>query len=181
MLPATVDTAAELSSERQGESPTPRQSHCHVGCLASSAADIIGRLAGWTTTAVIRGGCGSASSKHTNLCEPHTCTCGVPVDACGTHRLACKRSAGRRPATACSTPLSCDGRCCVPRSRPAKEPAGTQADQTGSVPDGVSLIPWSQGRCVDLERHRSFDTLGPIPSPVIGNTGRVSGCSSRSC
>ncbi len=32
-----------------------------------------------------------------NLCEPHTCTCGVPVDARGTHGLACKRSAGRHP------------------------------------------------------------------------------------
>ena len=32
-----------------------------------------------------------------NLCEPHMCTCGVPVDARGTHGLACKRSAGRYP------------------------------------------------------------------------------------
>ena len=32
-----------------------------------------------------------------NLCEPHTCTCGVFVDARGTHGLACKQSAGRHP------------------------------------------------------------------------------------
>ena len=58
-----------------------------------------------------------------NLCEPHTCTCGVPVDARGTPRLACKRSAGRHPRHDATT--SCGVRCCVPRSR-AKGTGGTQ-------------------------------------------------------
>ena len=30
-----------------------------------------------------------------NICEPHTCPCGVNVDARGLHGLASKRSAGR--------------------------------------------------------------------------------------
>ena len=32
-----------------------------------------------------------------NLCEPHLCQCGAPVDARGIHGLACKKSAGRHP------------------------------------------------------------------------------------
>ena len=78
---ATVDTAAELSGERQGESSTPRQSHCHVGCLASSAADIIGRLTDGRRRHP--DGCGSASR-----CQPvratHVhirCPCGCPWHA----------------------------------------------------------------------------------------------------
>ena len=31
----------------------------------------------------------------TNLCWPHTCRCGAPVDARGNHGLSCSRSAGR--------------------------------------------------------------------------------------
>ena len=30
-----------------------------------------------------------------NICEPHTCPCGINVDARGVHGLAFKRSAGR--------------------------------------------------------------------------------------
>ena len=68
-----------------------------------------------------------------NLCEPHTCTCGVPVDARDTHGLApCKRSAGRHPATACST-TSCGVRCCVPRSRPARN----RQDSAGQIWEAV--------------------------------------------
>ena len=76
-----------------GSITTPRQSHCHVGCLASNTADIIGRLADGR-----RRHPGAVGLRlGANLCEPHTCTCGVPVDARGTHGLACKRSAGRHP------------------------------------------------------------------------------------
>ena len=78
---ATVDTAAELSGERQGESSTPRQSHCHVGGLASSAADIIGRLADGRRRHP--GGCGSASRRQpVRATHVHMrCPCGCPWHA----------------------------------------------------------------------------------------------------
>jgi len=30
-----------------------------------------------------------------NLCAPHTCQCGSPVDAWGIHALVCKHASGR--------------------------------------------------------------------------------------
>ena len=97
-----------------------------------------------------------------NLCEPHTCTCGVPVDARGTHGLACKRSAGRHPRN--NVVWRAMLRAQVPS---CKEPAGLSRSD-GKRPDGVSLIPWSRGRCVTWDV-TSPDTLAPshLPSSSI--------------
>ena len=80
------------------------------------------------------------------LCKPHTCGCGVPVDGSGTHRVSCRRSAGRgsrhsmvndiicRALTSCDTPS-------------VREPDGMfRSDERR--PDGVTLVPWVQGRCL---------------------------------
>ena len=54
-----------------------------------------------------------------------------------------------------------------------KEPAGlSRSDGKRSTLTGPSLIPWSRGRCVTWDV-TSPDTPRPIPSPVIGNTGRA--------
>ena len=88
-----------------------------------------------------------------NLCEPHTCTCGVPVDARGTHGLACKRSAGRH--------LNDVVWCAMLHAQvpSCKEPAGLSRSD-GKCPDGVSLIPWSRGCCVAWDV-TSPDTVAP--------------------
>ena len=97
-----------------------------------------------------------------NLCEPHTCTCGVPVDARGTHGLACKRSAGRHPRHGLLNDVVWRAmlRAQVPS---CKEPAGLSRSD-GKRPDGVSLIPWSRGRCVAWDV-TSPDTLAPSHLP----------------
>ena len=112
-----------------------------------------------------------------NLCEPHTCTSGVPVDARGTHGLACKRSAGRHPRHGLLNDVVWRAmlRAQVPS---CKEPAGLSRSD-GKRPDGVSLIPWSRGRCVTWDV-TSPDTLAPSHLPSSATQGRVSGCSSRS-
>ena len=97
-----------------------------------------------------------------NLCEPHMCTCGVPVDARGTHGLACKRSAGRHPRHGLLNDVVWRAmlRAQVPS---CKEPAGLSRSD-GKRPDGVSLIPWSRGRCVTWDV-TSPDTLAPSHLP----------------
>jgi hypothetical protein len=78
------------------------------------------------------------------VCVPRKCRCDAQVDAYGTHGLACKHSAGRiarhqslndiiaRAFSASGTPMS-------------KEPNGLhRAD--GKRPDGLTLVPWSQGK-----------------------------------
>ena len=79
------------------------------------------------------------------LCEPHACPCGAQVDALGLHSLSCRRSAGRlsrhhnindiiwRALTKAGVPST-------------KEPYGLSRTD-GKRPDGLTLIPWSSGKC----------------------------------
>ena len=81
-----------------------------------------------------------------NLCEPHVCQCGAQVDARGTHGLACSQSAGRHPRHGQLNDIIWRAlqRAQIPST---KEPIGiTRTD--GKRPDGVTLIPWSHGRCL---------------------------------
>ena len=93
-----------------------------------------------------------------NLCEPHVCPCGTRVDARGTHGLACTRSAGRFPRHSQLNDVVWRAlqRAQIPA---AKEPAGLSRTD-GKRPDGVTLIPWQQGRCLAWDV-TSPDTLAP--------------------
>ena len=82
---------------------------------------------------------------HEHVCAVHTCRCGSTVDTRGTHGLSCKFSAGRQSRHAHVNDLL--QRTCVNVGVAAsKEPSGLLP---GSQlrPDGVSLIPWTAGRC----------------------------------
>ena len=82
---------------------------------------------------------------------------------CGTHGLACKRSAGRHPRHGLLNDVVWRAmlRAQVPS---CKEPAGLSRSD-GKRPDGVSLIPWSRGRCVTWDV-TSPDTLAPTHLPL---------------
>jgi len=79
-----------------------------------------------------------------NLCIPHQCRCGVPVDASGLHSFVCKQAPGKtarhqalndvvaRAFSAAGIPVS-------------KEPAGLSRTD-GKRPDGMTLIPWWAGK-----------------------------------
>jgi hypothetical protein len=80
------------------------------------------------------------------ICEAHTCPCGQFVDVLGTHSLSCKHASGRsarhhnlndvvaRALTRAGVPVQ-------------KEPLGLIRTD-GKRPDGVTLIPWRNGRCL---------------------------------
>ena len=80
------------------------------------------------------------------ICEQHQCPCGAVVDTLGTHGLSCRRSAGRQQRHSLINDI-------IWRAlnkaiiQSVKEPTGlTRTD--GKRPDGLTLIPWSQGRCL---------------------------------
>jgi len=80
------------------------------------------------------------------LVLPHQCLCGVAVDKFGHHGLACRRSSGRhlRHNLLNDTILRALQSADVPSVR---EPPGLcRAD--AKRPDGVTLVPWSRGRCL---------------------------------
>ena len=80
------------------------------------------------------------------ICEPHTCRCGHRVDRLGHHGLACKLSLGRLPRHANLNDV-------VKRALAAAgipswlEPIGLDRGD-GRRPDGVTVFPYYQGRCL---------------------------------
>ena len=78
-------------------------------------------------------------------CEPHVCPCGAQVDATGLHGLSCRRSSGRtsRHHNLNDLVWRALSRAGVPSS---KEPVGLSRSD-GKRPDGMTLVPWSTGKC----------------------------------
>jgi hypothetical protein len=82
----------------------------------------------------------------TEICQPHPCICGTLVNVTGSHALCCKRSSGKfirhnnindivhRALTRAGVPAT-------------KEPNGLNRTD-GKRPDGLTLIPWREGRCL---------------------------------
>ena len=102
-----------------------------------------------------------------SLSEPHSCkNCGKSVDESGLHGLSCWRSQGRRARHSELNQI-------IHRSLAAiqvpstLEPRGLYRSD-GRRPDGLSLIPWSQGRslvwdatCRDTFAPSYLHTLAP--------------------
>lgn len=93
-----------------------------------------------------------------SVCAPHTCICGHSVDSSGTHGLSCRRSAGRHIRH--STVNDLIKRALTSAEVPSRlEPVSlTRSD--GKRPDGLTLMPWSNGRCLVWD-FTCPDTLAP--------------------
>jgi hypothetical protein len=94
----------------------------------------------------------------TPLVLAHQCVCGMAVDKFGHHGLACRKSAGRhlRHNLINDTILRALQSAGVPSVR---EPPGLSRSDA-KRPDGVTLVPWSRGRCL-LWDATCPDTLAP--------------------
>ena len=80
------------------------------------------------------------------VCAPHTCVCGEPVDSSGLHGLACRKSAGRHIRHNAVNDLI--KRALASADIPAMlEPSSLSRDD-GKRPDGLTVMPWSNGRCL---------------------------------
>ena len=81
-----------------------------------------------------------------NICEPHVCICGSVVDVRGSHALSCKYTSDRltRLNHLNDIVLRSLTRAKIPETR---EPAGLLRSD-GKRPDGLTLIPWHEGRCL---------------------------------
>jgi len=111
------------------------------------------------------------------LCHPHCCRgCGDTVDLSGTHGLSCPKVApqGRNPRHSEINNLLKRG--CGSANIPAiLEPAGTFRDD-GKKPDGLSLIPWSKGKCL-LWDSTCADTLA---ASYLTSTSKSAGAAAQS-
>jgi len=94
----------------------------------------------------------------TSLCAPHFCSCGETEYSSGIHGLSCQRSMGRHSRHSMVNDII--HRALIKaRINSLREPSGII---TGSNlrPDGVSLVPWNQGKCVVWDATIP-DTLAP--------------------
>ena len=93
----------------------------------------------------------------------HTCVCGSKVDVFGTHGLCCRRSGGCIPRHAAVNETI--RRALVSGGVPAVLEPVSVCRNDGKRPDGMSLIPWSQGLPL-LWDFTCSDTLAPFNLPT---------------
>jgi hypothetical protein len=107
------------------------------------------------------------------LCGHHVCICGAQVDPSGTHGLSCPLNAGRQSRHALVNDILHRSLCKAGLSA-IREPSGLTTD-SALRPDGITLIPWSRGRCLAWD-FTSPDTLAMSHMP---HTARIAGAAAE--
>ena len=95
----------------------------------------------------------------TAICQPHKCVnCGNMVDSTGRHGLSCKKPKGTIPRHQHVNDIILRALSSA-QIAASKEPVGlSKNDQIR--PDGLTLFPWSQGKCLVWD-YTCRDTLAP--------------------
>jgi len=107
------------------------------------------------------------------VCEPHTCSCGFSVDKYGHHGLHCKNSAGRRYRHELVNDII--KRAFISADIPAlREPIGCNRSD-GKRPDGLTLIPWRNGKCLLWD----FTCVDSVAPSYINKTSKESGLAAK--
>jgi len=101
------------------------------------------------------------------VCAPHTCICGAYVDASGVHGLSCRKSAGRHMRHNALNDLI--KRSLASAEIPSRLEPSSLSRSDDKRPDGMTLMPWKQGRCLVWDV-TCPDTLAPshLNRAVIG-------------
>ena len=80
------------------------------------------------------------------ICKPHIFICGDPVDSSGTRGFSCRMSAARLSRHAAVT-TSSRNYCHLPDFHRGWNHSSLNRSD-GKRPDGLSMIPWKDGRCM---------------------------------
>jgi len=97
----------------------------------------------------------------TDMVREHLCRCGATVRADGLHGLACRRSAGRHARHSMANDVI--ARAFRSLDIPVELEPTRLLRGDGKRPDGATLIPYSQGKCL-LWDFTCPDTLAPSHS-----------------
>jgi len=108
-----------------------------------------------------------------DVCLPHVCRCGVLVDSFGSHAFICKHSSGKiaRHAAVNDIIARAFASIGVPIT---KEPDGL-IKGVGKRPDGLTLIPWQNGK--PLAWDSTIST--PLASSYVSASARSAGSSAE--
>ena len=139
------------------------------------------RLAVCTTHRLVRieirsrGGqsCSRVEVKPIDLCIPHQCQCGSPVDARGFHSFVCRRASGRSARHHALNDLV--ARCFASAGTPVtKEP--TRLFRTdGKRPDGLTLVPWQSGKSLCW----NVTVICPLVESYVTGSAREAGAAAK--
>ena len=92
------------------------------------------------------------------VCAPHRCICGVDIDCSGVHGLSCSKLAGRHMRHSALNDLI--KRALASAEVPSRLEPTSLSRSDGKRPDGLTLMPWKQGKCMVWDV--TFpDTLAP--------------------
>ena len=80
------------------------------------------------------------------VCTPHKCICDVDVDSSGVHGLSCRKSAGRHARHSALNDLV--KRALASAEVPSRLEPTSLSRSDGKRPDGLTMMPWKQGRCM---------------------------------
>ena len=80
------------------------------------------------------------------ICAPHTCVCGQQVDSSGTLGLSCRKSVGRHVRHNAVNDLI--KRALSSANIPAMLEPHSLCRDDGKRPDGLTVMPWVNGRCL---------------------------------
>lgn len=80
------------------------------------------------------------------ICKPYTCVCGYPVNEYGLHGLSCSKNKGKYSLHAVLNDILKRSLTTVGHP-PVLEPPGL-IRKDGKRPDGITLTPWSNGKCL---------------------------------
>ena len=105
------------------------------------------------------------------VCLPHVCVCGAPVDSTGRHGLSCSKSAGRLSRHSAVNDLI--KRALMSAEVPSRLEPRSLGQHDNKRPDGLSLVPWKNGRCLAWD-FTCPDTLAPSHiNTAINGPGNV--------
>ena len=79
-----------------------------------------------------------------DVCLPHSCRCGVGVDCFGSHAFVCKHSSGKGSRHSSINDII--SRAFVSSGVPVTKEPGSLIRGVGKRPDGLTLIPWKNGK-----------------------------------
>ena len=92
------------------------------------------------------------------LCQPYKCVCGSLVDSSGRHGLSCQKAKGTFPRHQQVNDLLKRAMGSAQVSAILEPPGLCRSD--GKRPDGLTLFPWKEGKCLVWD-YTCRDTLAP--------------------
>ena len=108
-----------------------------------------------------------------DLCIPHQCLCGSPVDARGLHSFVCRKAPGRKARHHALNDLV--ARSFASAGTPVTKEPSRLFRTDGKRPDGLTLVPWQSGRSLRWD----VTVICPLAESYVTGSAREAGAAAE--